>query len=193
MLRRRAVQRRVRRQGDGRARPRQFPSAADQADATGRQFLGRHLAQRNADGQPARRGQIPAQPDGARPWLQSRAYRRRFGRNPGRLRPLPPRHAAVQLGRPGSEGGRAVAGRIGRKQRGVARRAACPAASRFPMESVRRTLGFVPSWLEVRSSNTVRYRRLLRPEFLAEFADRDPSVCSSIASTFAGSSPGASR
>ncbi len=56
----------------------------------------------------------------------------------------------------------------------VSRGVLLPSGEPLPMESVRRTLGFVPSWLEVRSSNAVRYRRLLRPEFLAEFADRDP-------------------
>jgi len=56
----------------------------------------------------------------------------------------------------------------------VSRGVLLPSGEPLPMESVQRTLGFVPSWLEVRSSNAVRYRRLLRPEFLAEFADRDP-------------------
>ena len=69
---------------------RQFPPAADQANATGRQFFRRHLAQRNADGQSPRRRQVPAQPDGARSWLQGRADGRRVGRNPGRIRAFPP-------------------------------------------------------------------------------------------------------
>jgi asparagine synthase (glutamine-hydrolysing) len=42
------------------------------------------------------------------------------------------------------------------------------------MESVRGTLGFVPSWLETRSANAVRYRRMFRQGFTDAFADRDP-------------------
>ena len=48
-----------------------------------------------------------------------------------------------------------------------------PTGNPMPMESVERALGFVPSWLETRSANAVRYRRLLRPSFLADFAQRD--------------------
>ena len=55
----------------------------------------------------------------------------------------------------------------------VSRGVLLPSGEPLPMDDVRRTLGFVPTWLEVRSSNATRYRRLLRPEFLAEFADRD--------------------
>lgn len=56
----------------------------------------------------------------------------------------------------------------------VSRGVLLPSGEPLPMESVRRELGFVPSWMEVRSANSVRYRRLFRPEFMREFADRDP-------------------
>lgn len=56
----------------------------------------------------------------------------------------------------------------------VSRGVLLPSGEPLPMDSVRRTLGFVPSWLEVRSANSMRYRRLFRPEFMAAFADRDP-------------------
>ncbi|MBI2825883.1 MAG: asparagine synthase (glutamine-hydrolyzing) [Planctomycetia bacterium] len=56
----------------------------------------------------------------------------------------------------------------------VSRGVLLPSGEPLPMDSVRRALGFVPSWLEVRSANSMRYRRLFRPEFMAAFADRDP-------------------
>ncbi len=48
-----------------------------------------------------------------------------------------------------------------------------PSGNSDSMESVRQTLGFVPSWLETRSANSTRYRRLFSPQFAAEFAGRD--------------------
>ena len=56
----------------------------------------------------------------------------------------------------------------------VSRGILLPTGSPLPMESVRRTLGFIPSWLETRSANSVRYRKLLRADYAAMFADRDP-------------------
>lgn len=48
-----------------------------------------------------------------------------------------------------------------------------PSGGALPMEAVQRTLGFVPSWLETRSANSARYRRLFREDFLQRFAERD--------------------
>jgi asparagine synthase (glutamine-hydrolysing) len=43
-----------------------------------------------------------------------------------------------------------------------------------PLASVRRALGFVPSWLEVFATTGARLRALFAPAFAAEFAGRDP-------------------
>lgn len=55
----------------------------------------------------------------------------------------------------------------------VSRGILLPSGRSDSLESVRGTLGFVPSWLETRSANSVRYRRLFRPEFAEAFAGRD--------------------
>ncbi len=55
----------------------------------------------------------------------------------------------------------------------VSRGLLLPTGNAEPLESVKTTLGFVPSWLETRSANGVRYRRLLRPEFCRAFEQRD--------------------
>lgn len=44
-----------------------------------------------------------------------------------------------------------------------------------PVESVRRVLGFVPSWIETFSTRAVKLRRLLSGDFRARFADREDS------------------
>lgn len=49
-----------------------------------------------------------------------------------------------------------------------------PSGGGEPMDAVKNTLGFVPSWLETRSANGARYKRLFAPEFATEFAGRDP-------------------
>jgi asparagine synthase (glutamine-hydrolysing) len=41
------------------------------------------------------------------------------------------------------------------------------------MESVIHTLGFIPSWLETRSANSLRYRRLFAKSFSDAFSGRD--------------------
>jgi asparagine synthase (glutamine-hydrolysing) len=56
----------------------------------------------------------------------------------------------------------------------VSRGVLLPTGSPMSMESVERRLGFVPSWLETRSANSVRYRKLFRGSFLDEFGQRDP-------------------
>jgi asparagine synthase (glutamine-hydrolysing) len=56
----------------------------------------------------------------------------------------------------------------------VSRGILLPSGSVMPMDNVRNRLGYVPSWLETRSSNGMRYRRLFRAEFLNEFQTRDP-------------------
>ena len=43
-----------------------------------------------------------------------------------------------------------------------------------PLASVRRTLGFVPSWLEAHATVATRLRALFAADFAAEFAGRDP-------------------
>jgi asparagine synthase (glutamine-hydrolysing) len=43
-----------------------------------------------------------------------------------------------------------------------------------PLASVRRALGFVPSWLEAPATAATRLRSLFAPDFAAEFAGRDP-------------------
>ncbi len=43
-----------------------------------------------------------------------------------------------------------------------------------PLASVRRALGFVPSWLEAPATVATRLRALFAPDFAAEFAGRDP-------------------
>jgi asparagine synthase (glutamine-hydrolysing) len=43
-----------------------------------------------------------------------------------------------------------------------------------PLASVRRVLGFVPSWLEAPATIATRLRALFAPDFAAEFAGRDP-------------------
>jgi asparagine synthase (glutamine-hydrolysing) len=43
-----------------------------------------------------------------------------------------------------------------------------------PLASVRRALGFVPSWLESFGTAATRLRALFAPDFAAEFAGRDP-------------------
>ena len=55
------------------------------------------LAGRDARVQRPRRGEVPAQPGRARRRLQGRADRRRLGRDPRRLPPLPAGHGAAQL------------------------------------------------------------------------------------------------
>jgi asparagine synthase (glutamine-hydrolysing) len=43
-----------------------------------------------------------------------------------------------------------------------------------PLASVRRTLGFVPSWLEAHATVAIRLRALFAADMAAEFAGRDP-------------------
>lgn len=42
-----------------------------------------------------------------------------------------------------------------------------------PLTSVRRMLGFVPTWIEVAAADSSKSRALYSPEFMAEFAGRD--------------------
>lgn len=56
----------------------------------------------------------------------------------------------------------------------VSRGVLLPNRGSEPLDSIRRTLGFVPSWLETRASNAERYRRIFRADFAAEFAPCDP-------------------
>ena len=55
----------------------------------------------------------------------------------------------------------------------VSRGILLPSGESLPMDGVRQTLGFVPSWLETRSSNSLRYRRLFADGFLERFEKRD--------------------
>lgn len=56
----------------------------------------------------------------------------------------------------------------------VSRGILLPTGEGQALESVRTTLGYVPSWLETRATNSLRYRRMFRDEFAGEFASRDP-------------------
>jgi asparagine synthase (glutamine-hydrolysing) len=49
-----------------------------------------------------------------------------------------------------------------------------PVGDALPTDSLRRTLGHVPSWLEARSGAGMRLRSLFAAGFRDEFADRDP-------------------
>jgi asparagine synthase (glutamine-hydrolysing) len=49
-----------------------------------------------------------------------------------------------------------------------------PVGESLPTDSLKRTLGHVPTWLEARSGAGVRLRSLFAEGFRAEFADRDP-------------------
>lgn len=56
----------------------------------------------------------------------------------------------------------------------VSRGTLLPTGAPMGMAAVERRLGFVPSWLETRSANAVRYRTLFRPDYLANLGSRDP-------------------
>lgn len=56
----------------------------------------------------------------------------------------------------------------------VSRGVLLPTGSPLAMTSVERRLGYVPSWLETRSANSVRYRKMFRALFMHEFERRDP-------------------
>jgi asparagine synthase (glutamine-hydrolysing) len=56
----------------------------------------------------------------------------------------------------------------------VSRGMLLPDGDALPLESVRRTLGFVPSWLEAHATAAFRLRGLFSAEFAAQLAERDP-------------------
>jgi asparagine synthase (glutamine-hydrolysing) len=56
----------------------------------------------------------------------------------------------------------------------VSRGLLLPEGEAPPLASVRRALGFVPSWLEASATTGARLRALFAPDFAAEFAGRDP-------------------
>jgi asparagine synthase (glutamine-hydrolysing) len=56
----------------------------------------------------------------------------------------------------------------------VSRGLLLPEGEPLPLASVRRALGFVPSWLEAFATTGARLRALFAPDFAAEFAVRDP-------------------
>ena len=56
----------------------------------------------------------------------------------------------------------------------VSRGILLPTGEGQALQSVQTTLGYVPSWLETRATNSQRYRRLFRDEFASEFAQCDP-------------------
>ena len=91
------------RPGDGLARGRELQRLPHARGAARGPFRRRHLAIRDDHLQLEFRGEVPAQPAGARRRLQGGADRRGLGRDPGGVSVLPPGHADVQ--RPG--GGRA--------------------------------------------------------------------------------------
>lgn len=56
----------------------------------------------------------------------------------------------------------------------VSRGVLLPSGAATGMENIQRRLGYVPTWLETRASNGMRYRRLFRPDFMHEYENRDP-------------------
>jgi asparagine synthase (glutamine-hydrolysing) len=56
----------------------------------------------------------------------------------------------------------------------VSRGLLLPEGEAVPLASVRRTLGFIPSWLEAGAATAFRLRGLFAPDFAAEYAARDP-------------------
>jgi asparagine synthase (glutamine-hydrolysing) len=56
----------------------------------------------------------------------------------------------------------------------VSRGMLLPDGAALPLESVRRSLGFVPSWLEAHATAAFRLRGLFAAEFAAEYPERDP-------------------
>ena len=78
--------------------------------------------------------------------LQGRADRRRVRRDPRRLSPLPPRHAALRPQRPGSRRGRAApAGASWRRPTRSRAACCCPTARRCRWRACAARSGFVPS------------------------------------------------
>ncbi len=55
----------------------------------------------------------------------------------------------------------------------VSRGILLPTGAVMPLDSVRRMLGYVPSWIETRSANSIRYRRIFDKQFEQEFEHRD--------------------
>jgi asparagine synthase (glutamine-hydrolysing) len=55
----------------------------------------------------------------------------------------------------------------------VSRGLLLPDGEPLPVASVRRALGFVPSWLEAQATTAARLHALFAPDFAAEFAGRD--------------------
>jgi asparagine synthase (glutamine-hydrolysing) len=56
----------------------------------------------------------------------------------------------------------------------VSRGLLLPDGEGLPLTSVRRALGYVPSWLDANATTAFRLRALFAPEFAAEFAQCDP-------------------
>lgn len=51
-----------------------------------------------------------------------------------------------------------------------------PDGQALPLDGVRGALGFVPSWVEAIATTGHKVRGLLRPEFAAQFAEREPAM-----------------
>jgi len=79
----------------------------------------------------------------------------------------------VALTRPGT-GGTDGAGGISAEVNEAMGGLYMPIGDSLPTDSLRRTLGHVPSWLEARSGAGVRLRSLFAEGFRSEFANRDP-------------------
>ncbi len=56
----------------------------------------------------------------------------------------------------------------------VSRGLLLPDGDAFPLVSMGDAVGFVPSWLQASATAAFRLRALFAPDFIAEFADRDP-------------------
>jgi asparagine synthase (glutamine-hydrolysing) len=80
----------------------------------------------------------------------------------------------VALTRPGTPGADRIGGIVSAEVNEAMGGLYLPIGESLPTDSLRRTLGHVPSWLEARSGAGVRLRSLFADGFRAEFADRDP-------------------
>jgi asparagine synthase (glutamine-hydrolysing) len=78
------------------------------------------------------------------------------------------------LAQPGSTGTDDTGGSISAEVNEAMGGLYLPIGDSLPTDSLRGTLGHVPSWLEARSGAGVRLRSLFAEGFRAEFADRDP-------------------
>lgn len=61
-----------------------------------------------------------------------------------------------------------------RESNPISRGIILPDGPSLPLNSVKQTLGFIPTWLEACASSGLKFQSLYKSEFLAKFARRDP-------------------